>query len=322
MASFTSLKSDDVNNLPLAICLMGPTGVGKTALAVDLIQRFPLEIISVDSAMVYRGMNIGTAKPDAATLAKAPHRLLDICDPTTPYSAGQFCKDALAHMAEITTQGKVPLLVGGTMLYFHSLQQGLATLPSATPEVRLAIIEDAKRYGWDAMHTRLQTLDPVLAARIHPNDPQRIQRALEVCLVTGQPGSRCFQEEANPAPFRFINLALAPPPKPLYWTLLRERFTTMLQAGLLAEVQALYERGDLPVDSPAIRAVGYRQVWAYLAGELSWEAMVEKAVVATRQLAKRQMTWLRAWRQPVDWYDSANPDLVKDVSQALCAQFA
>lgn len=278
------------------ICLMGPTASGKTALAVELVQRLPCDIISVDSAMVYRGMDIGSAKPDATTLKKAPHRLIDIVDPAVPYSAGQFRIDALREIHDIIAHNRIPLLVGGTMMYFKVLQQGLATLPQANAEVRAEIKARAERDGWEKLHAELTQIDPIAAARININDAQRIQRAIEVFRLTGKSISSWQAKDTNPlSEYTVINIGLMPSNRELLHQRIAQRFDEMLAQGLLDEVKQLYARGDLTADLPSIRSVGYRQVWNYLAGNITKEQMREQAITATRQLAKRQMTWLRSW---------------------------
>ena len=282
------------NPLPPAIFLMGPTASGKTAMAVELVKRFPLEIISVDSALVYRGMDIGTARPEAAVLEAAPHRLIDIRDPSESYSAAEFREDALQAMADITKQGGIPLLVGGTFLYFRALQQGLSAMPAADPEIRARLEAEAQRDGWESLHARLAGVDPVAAARIHATDPQRIQRALEVYEISGLPISQFHAEGRSAAlPYHVLKLALVPDDRALLHQRIESRFQTMLAAGFVDEVRRLYERADLGPELPAMRAVGYRQIWAYLAGKIGFDEMVEQAIVATRQYAKRQLTWLR-----------------------------
>jgi tRNA dimethylallyltransferase len=278
---------------------MGPTACGKTAAAVQLVQQFPLEIISVDSALVYRGLDIGSGKPDAATLALAPHRLIDIRDPAEPYSASDFRRDALHEMRDIVARGRIPLLVGGTMLYFKVLRDGLAELPAATPEVRQRLLARAADEGWPALHRRLQEVDPLAAQRIHPNDPQRLQRALEVFEVTGRPLS-LWQAEGTVAPLNdlpceLVFLGMLPVDRARLHAQIAQRFAAMLQAGLVDEVIALRTRKDLHPDLPSIRSVGYRQVWDFLAGNSDYATMVERGIAATRQLAKRQLTWLRGW---------------------------
>ena len=279
---------------PLAVFIMGPTATGKTDLAIALAEELPMDIISVDSAMVYRGMDIGSAKPDAQTLVRAPHRLIDICDPAEAYSAGRFRDDALVEMQQITSGGRFPLLVGGTMLYFRALQQGIANLPDADPEIRRQLDQQASDMGWKAMHQRLQKIDPESARRIHPNDPQRIQRALEVYEISGKTLTEFWREQgADALAYRRVKIALMPPDRIELRSMITRRFDAMLDAGLVEEVEALYRRNDLSAELPAIRAVGYRQIWAMLAGEYDFETMREKAINATAQLAKRQMTWLR-----------------------------
>lgn len=280
---------------PPAIFLMGPTASGKTELAVELVRRLPLEIVSVDSVMVYRGMDIGTAKPGAEVLARAPHRLIDIRDPAEAYSAAEFRADALQAMAEITAAGRIPLLVGGTMLYFRALQHGLSELPSADPEVRGRIEAQARRRGWAALHEQLARVDPEAARRIHPNDPQRIQRALEVYEATGSTLTELTGRKTREAiPYGIRKLVLAPADRAELHTRVADRFQQMLAAGLVQEVEHLYARGDLHPELPSMRAVGYRQIWRYLTGDHDYDTMVERAIIATRQLVKRQLTWLRA----------------------------
>jgi tRNA dimethylallyltransferase len=280
---------------PLAIALMGPTASGKTALACELSERFPLELVSVDSALVYRGMDIGTAKPDAATLARYPHALVDIRDPAQPYSAADFRADALPLMRQISSRGRVPLLVGGTGLYFRALQQGLSDLPEADPATRARLAALAAQIGWPAMHARLAVLDPVAAARIDRNDVQRLQRALEVIELTGQPLS-ALQRGGSGAPFpwRVLKLALLPADRGVLHERIAQRIDAMLAAGFLDEVRQLRARGDLHPELPAIRAVGYRQAWEHLDGHASLAEFRDRAIFATRQLAKRQITWLRS----------------------------
>jgi tRNA dimethylallyltransferase len=291
---------------PPAIFLMGPTASGKSALALELSERFPLEIVSVDSALVYRGMDIGTAKPDAATLARAPHRLIDIRDPSESYSAAEFRHDALREMASITDSGRVPLLVGGTMLYFRALSRGLAVLPPADAELRQRLAAEARLGGWAMMHQRLEGLDPEAAARIHPNDPQRIQRALEVIELSGHRLSelqrRHRQDEEEHSGYRILRLVVSPASRQVLHQRIEMRFHTMLEQGFIEEVKTLRSRGDLGPELPAMRCVGYRQAWNFLEGEIDREEMTRKAVAATRQLAKRQLTWLRQETGAL-WYD-------------------
>jgi tRNA dimethylallyltransferase len=279
---------------PLAVFIMGPTATGKTGLAIALAAELPMDIISVDSAMVYRGLDIGSAKPDAETLAAAPHRLIDICDPAEVYSAGRFREDVLSEMKQIASAGRTPLLVGGTMLYFRTLQQGIAELPDADADIRYRLDQEAKKKGSEHMHQRLSKIDPESAKRIHPNDPQRIQRALEVYEITGKSLTEFWQKQARDSlPYRRVKIALMPTDRVDLRKLIEQRFDAMLDAGLVEEVEKLYQREDLTPELPAIRAVGYRQVWAMLSGEYDFQTMREKAIIATAQLAKRQMTWLR-----------------------------
>ncbi len=299
-----------------AVFLMGPTAAGKTGLAVELAQRYPADIISVDSAMIYRGMDIGTAKPDVVTLRLAPHRLIDIRDPAESYSAAEFRDDALQHMREISARGRIPLLVGGTMLYFRALGEGLAELPAADPELRARLEQEAAESGWPALHRRLRQLDPVVAQRIHPNDPQRIQRALEVISLSGCRMSELQQsqplETAESAGFRILRLVVCPEQRQTLHQRINQRFEQMLQQGFLDEVRALIQRGDLDPSMPSMRCVGYRQAWSHLQGEIDHAAMVQKAQAATRQLAKRQLSWLRQESQAL-WYDLRWEDARKSV---------
>jgi tRNA dimethylallyltransferase len=306
-----------MNGKPLAIALMGPTASGKTALALELCEHLPCEIISVDSALVYRGMDIGTAKPSAAELARVPHHLIDIRDPAEPYSAADFRRDALPLMDDISARGKIPLLVGGTMLYFKVLREGIADMPPATPELRAEIAEQALRLGWPAMHAELARVDPMAAAQIHPNHSQRISRALEVFRSTGMPMSHLQRMAVDqPLAHRLVQFALAPADRALLHQRIAERFALMLEQGFVREVEVLYRRGDLHIDLPAIRAVGYRQVWEYLAGQGDYQQMIEKAIAATRQLAKRQLTWLRSWPELQWLVGEAADDGVGDRSAA------
>lgn len=284
---------------PPAIFLMGPTASGKTALAVSLVERFPLEIISVDSALVYRSMNIGTAKPDADTLARAPHHLLDIRDPTEAYSAAAFYDDARRLMADITARGHVPLLVGGTMLYFRALLQGLDDLPRADPALRHALEKEAASSGWPALHQALAQVDPVTAARLSPNDSQRIGRALEIYRLTGLPMSAQLDKAHTPLPYRVLQLALIPSDRAVLHQRIATRFDAMLTEGLLDELIKLRTTYVLTAGMPSMRAVGYRQAWAKLEGEVDMKDMREQGIAATRQLAKRQLTWLRSWPDAV-----------------------
>ena len=284
-----------VDRRPLAIFLMGPTASGKTALACALSERFPLGLISVDSALVYRGLDVGAAKPDAATRARYPHALIDIRDPAEPYSAADFSADAQLAMQDISQAGRIPLLVGGTGLYFRALQRGLSSLPEADAKLRAQLAQEAAAIGWDGMHRRLAELDAPAAARIKPGDAQRIQRALEVIVLTGQPLSAQQQGgRGQPFPWRVLKLALIPEDRAPLHARIAQRFDAMLQHGLLDEVLALHQRGDLVADLPAIRAVGYRQAWEHLDGGYDAAELRNRGIFATRQLAKRQITWLRS----------------------------
>lgn len=310
--------------LPPAIFLMGPTAAGKTDLALALADALPCELISVDSALIYRGMDIGTAKPDRATLARYPHRLVDIRDPAESYSAAEFRADALAAMAEATARGRIPLLVGGTMLYYKALLEGLADMPGADPQVRVELEAWAAAEGWEVLHRELARIDPESAARIHPNDPQRLTRALEVYRVSGlsmtEHRRRQMAQNTGPEalgagqlPYTVAQFAIAPSERRLLHERIALRFRLMLEQGFVEEVEALRQRGDLHVGLPSIRAVGYRQVWEYLEGSLTREAMQERGIIATRQLAKRQFTWLRGWTG-LEWLDSQAGD---NLSRAL-----
>lgn len=298
---------------PPAIFLMGPTASGKTALAVQLARTLNGEIISVDSALVYRGMDIGTAKPTLAERGGIPHYLIDILDPAESFSTGQFRDQALALMADIAGRGKLPILVGGTMLYFNALNSGLAVLPEADEAVRAKLDQELEQFGKEALHARLAQVDPESAARIHPNDPQRIQRALEVYEISGRPMTSFFEEaQAQDIPYRKIKLIIAPPDRKILHDIIAQRFRIMLEQGLVEEVDALFKRGDLTEKMPSIRAVGYRQVWAYLSGEYDYDTLVEKGIVATRQLAKRQFTWLRREIDAAN-FETGQPDLLERV---------
>ena len=302
---------------PPAIFLMGPTASGKTTLSIQLAQGFNCEIISVDSALVFRGMDIGTAKPTTKERAGIPHHLIDILDPAESFSTGQFREQSLTLMDEITGRGKIPLLTGGTMLYFNVLFHGLAELPPANKEIREKLDQQAAAQGWQQMHKRLAEIDPESALRIHPNDPQRIQRALEVYEISGKPLTGFFkQSREQKIPFRKIKLVIAPEDRKQLHENIASRFHKMLEKGLIEEVNALYQRGDLNEKLPAIRAVGYRQIWSYLTGEYDFETMTDKAIIATRQLAKRQFTWLRR-ETDAQWFQTGQPHLVNKVVKEL-----
>lgn len=296
------------------IFLMGPTASGKTALALELAKQVPLEIISVDSALIYRGMDIGTAKPTTAELAAVPHHLIDILDPLQAYSAADFRADALRLIAEIQQRGKLPLLVGGTMLYFKALLDGISPLPEADPQVRVEIEAQAAALGWAALHDELALVDPVSAARIHPNDPQRINRALEVYRLTGKSLTELTQTKGEPFPYKVSQFAIAPTERAELHRRIELRFEQMLAQGFEQEVALLKQRADLHPQLPAIRCVGYRQMWDYLDGLVSYDEMVYRGVAATRQLAKRQLTWLRSWSD-LCWLDSQSA--VKENLQAV-----
>ncbi|GMQ45263.1 tRNA (adenosine(37)-N6)-dimethylallyltransferase MiaA [Vibrio sp. 10N] len=305
--------------LPLVLFLMGPTASGKTELAIRLRQQYPVEIISVDSALIYKGMDIGTAKPDAEELALAPHRLIDILDPAESYSAADFRRDALNEIAKIHAEGKIPLLVGGTMLYFKALLQGLSPLPAANPEIRAQIEKESQEKGWQALHNELKQIDPVSAERIHPNDPQRLSRALEVYRISGKSLTELTETKGEPLPFRVKQFAVAPKDRALLHKRIELRFEKMIQAGFEDEVKALYAREDLHPDLPSIRCVGYRQMWEYLDGESTLDDAVFRGICATRQLAKRQITWLRSWDDLV-WLDSEHiEDSMKTLTDAIAS---
>lgn len=300
---------------------MGPTASGKSALAMALANYFDLELISVDSAMVYRGMDIGTAKPRLAERRHVPHHLIDIRDPSEPYSTAQFQQDALEAMAQVIACGRLPLLVGGTMLYFRSLEHGLADLPAADPWVRSHILERAERLGWSRLHAELAKIDPQAAASIHRNDPQRIQRALEVFEITGRPLTELYRAGGNQHfPYQLLKLGLGVADRSWLHERIGQRFHGMLQEGLVEEVRSLWARGDLHSGLPSMRAVGYRQIWEYLEGRSTYNEAVAKGISATRQLAKRQFTWLRSERNVV-WLDVQNADLARRAERTINAFF-
>jgi len=316
--------------LPTAIFLMGPTASGKTDLAIELCKHLPVEIISVDSALIYRDMDIGTAKPSAAELEKAPHRLINILDASESYSVARFYDDASREMQDIVSKGRIPLLVGGTMMYFRVLRDGIASMPSADEQVRSEINTLAAEHGWPYIHDLLAKVDPESAARIKPTDPQRLQRALEVYRVSGktltqhwaeqktlqknnigdtgnkeEDGYTVFESAIPPVPFRILSFAIAPSDRKVLHERIAQRFKLMLESGFQKEVECFRSRGDVALDMPSMRCVGYRQMWEYLDGEYDYDRMVEKGIVATRQLAKRQLTWLRAWPN-VEWLETGD----------------
>ena len=292
---------------PLAIFLMGPTASGKTDLAIQLRQQLPVEVISVDSALIYRGMDIGTAKPSKAELALAPHRLINICDPAESYSAANFRTDALREMQEISAQGKIPLLVGGTMLYYKALLEGLSPLPSADEKVRSEIEAKAALIGWGGLHQELSKIDPISAQRINPNDSQRINRALEVFYLTGKTLTELTAQKGETLPYDILQFAIVPEQREVLHLRIEQRFHKMIELGFQQEVEKLYRRPDLNENLPSIRCVGYRQMWEYLRGDYDHDEMVFRGICATRQLAKRQITWLRGWTSPIQWLDSLQP---------------
>tara|TARA_R110000782_G_scaffold55716_3_gene117212 strand:- start:3124 stop:4050 length:927 start_codon:yes stop_codon:yes gene_type:complete len=302
---------------PRVIFIMGPTATGKTDLAVFLNENIDSEIISVDSAMVYKGMDIGTAKPDKELLVKAPHRLIDICDPLEAYSAAQFREDANLAIAEILGKNKTPVLVGGTGLYFRALEKGLAELPEANSQIRARLEAEADADGWHRLHNRLREIDPDAAARISENDPQRIQRALEVFEITGKTLTALISaEHKEPFSYPIKKIILAPEDRSVLHERVRCRFIDMLKTGFIDEVEGLYRRGDLSLDLPSMRLVGYRQVWHYLNGECSYDEMQENAIIATRQLAKRQITWCRS-EENAEWHDSYKTGIFSEILKNL-----
>lgn len=311
-----------MNNKPKAIFLMGPTASGKTDLAIALRESLPVEVISVDSALIYKGMDIGTAKPSREELAKAPHRLIDILDPAESYSAMNFRADALKEMAKITVSGRIPLLVGGTMLYYKALIEGLSPLPSADIEVRAKIEQKAAEFGWGALHQDLMAIDPISANRINPNDSQRINRALEVFYITGKTMTELTTQQGESLPYDVLQFAIAPEDRAVLHQRIDQRFHKMIELGFEQEVRNLFERGDLNIDLPSIRCVGYRQMWEYLQGDISLDEAIFKGICATRQLAKRQITWLRGWQSEITWLDSLEPEKAKQIVLEKWAKFS
>ncbi len=303
------MMGNNASNESPVVFLMGPTATGKTCLAAELVQHLPLDIISVDSDMVYRGMDIGTAKPDKTILQSAPHRLINICDPTERYSAGNFVADARREMEQVYAAVKIPLLVGGTGLYFRSLEKGFSVLPAADPVIRERLTSQLQEKGLQYLYDCLIAVDPESAERINKNDPQRIQRALEIYEATGTPASKWYakgriQQMEHPV----VKIVVAPQERSVLYNRIEQRFLKMLESGLVEEVKALRQRGDLHAGLPSMRLVGYRQVWQHLDGEYSYKQMINKGIIATRQLAKRQFTWLRK-EENAHWVDSEQPKL-------------
>jgi tRNA dimethylallyltransferase len=307
----------DLSSLPPALFLMGPTASGKTELAIELCENLPCEIISVDSALIYRGMDIGTAKPNAAELQRAPHRLIDILDPAQRYSVAEFRKDALLAMQDITARGKIPLLVGGTMMYYKALIDGLSPLPESDQNVRKTIEAEAEKLGWEELHQQLAQIDPTSAKRIHPNDPQRLIRALEVYHLTNRSMTDLMATKSAPIPYNIRQFCIAPDDRKVLHQRIAQRFQQMVDTGFQDEVEKLRARDDLHLNLPSIRCVGYRQMWQYLDGDYDFSEMIAKSVAATRQLAKRQLTWLRGWENihPLDTFSSNNLSKVIKLSQ-------
>ncbi|WP_042151336.1 MULTISPECIES: tRNA (adenosine(37)-N6)-dimethylallyltransferase MiaA [unclassified Pseudoalteromonas] len=295
---------------------MGPTAAGKTDLAIQLCQTLNTEVISVDSALVYRDMDIGTAKPSADELAQAPHHLIDMLDPSEVYSTANFCTDALNKIEALHAQGKIPLLVGGTMMYFKSLLEGISPLPEADVEIRKHLEIEANEKGWPALHEELTSVDPVAASRISENDSQRINRALEVYRITGKPMSELQNVKTGALPYKVLQFAIAPEDRSVLHQRIEQRFKIMLDQGFEKEVKALYNREDLNVKLPSIRCVGYRQMWDYFEGDIDYDEMVFRGIVATRQLAKRQLTWLRGWEN-VTWLESGAEENLHRVISSL-----
>jgi len=303
--------SNGINSALPVIAIMGPTASGKTGLALDIAAKVESEVISVDSALVYKGMDIGTAKPTQEEQAGVVHHLIDIIDPVQSYSVSQFVNDTNALIGDILARGKVPILAGGTMMYFNALINGISPLPKSDEKIRDEITQQAQRLGWSKLHDELRGVDPISGERIHPNDPQRITRALEVYRSTGKTLTHWQQQEGGKCPYNIAQFAIAPADRAVLHERIATRFDLMLEQGFENEVVKLYERSDLHEDLPSIRSVGYRQMWQYLDGQLSYAEMRERGIIATRQLAKRQLTWLRGWEQ-VTWLDTfANDNLTK-----------
>jgi tRNA dimethylallyltransferase len=301
------------------VLLMGPTAAGKTDLALTLVEEFPFEIVSVDSAMIYRGLDVGSGKPSREILAQVPHHLVDILDPSERYSAGQFVRDAHRLIREIQSRGRVPLLVGGTMLYFRALTQGMAELPEANPSVRADIESEARKLGWPALHAELAMIDPPAAKKILPNDGQRIQRALEVFRLTGRPLSVLHREAVGQTPtYNYIPLVWNPSRREVLYERIAARFTRMMKTGFLDEVTRLYARKDLSRELPSMRTVGYRQLLDYCCGNSSLVEAVDLGIVATRHLARRQLVWLRAGRN-YEWFDALEPSALAHIKERIAA---
>ncbi|AXT38843.1 tRNA (adenosine(37)-N6)-dimethylallyltransferase MiaA [Alteromonas sp. BL110] len=303
--------SNGINSALPVIAIMGPTASGKTGLALDIAAQVDSEVISVDSALVYKGMDIGTAKPTQEERAGVKHHLIDIIDPADSYSVSQFVNDTNGLIGDILARGKVPILAGGTMMYFNALINGISPLPKSDEKIRDDITQQAQRLGWSKLHDELRGVDPISGERIHPNDPQRITRALEVYRSTGKTLTYWQQQEGEKCPYNIAQFAIAPADRAVLHERIATRFDMMLEQGFEKEVLKLYERSDLHEELPSIRSVGYRQMWQYLDGQLSYAEMRERGIIATRQLAKRQLTWLRGWEQ-VSWLDTfANDNLIK-----------
>ena len=296
-----------INDALPVVAIMGPTASGKTGLALEIAEHTDCEIISVDSALVYRSMDIGTAKPSEEEMAAVPHWLVNTLDPSESYSVAEFCTDAIRLIGDIHDRNRVPILVGGTMMYFNALINGISPLPKSNETVRAELEAEAKKTSWQALHDELGRIDPVSAKRIHPNDPQRLLRALEVYRSTQKSLTEWQQEKGEPCPYAITQFGIAPQDRAILHERIAQRFDLMLENGFIEEVKKLYERGDLHEDLPSIRSVGYRQVWQYLEGQISKEEMRERGIIATRQLAKRQLTWLRGW-QDLTWLDTFAKD--------------
>ena len=305
-----------LNTHPAVICIYGPTAAGKTALSIALAQQVNGEVVSVDSALIYRGMDIGTAKPSQTERQCVPHHLIDICDPAESYSASEFQRDATALIEDILARGRTPILIGGTMLYFKALLEGMSALPESDEHARRQLQAELDNEGLAALHQRLAQVDPEAAARIHPNDPQRTLRALEIYHLSGKPMSELVQQRQGALKYPVYQFAVAPEQRAVLHERIAQRYEQMLAAGFQQEVEKLFERSDLHPDLPSIRSVGYRQMWQYLAGELSYDEMKERGIIATRQLAKRQLTWLRGW-PGVHWLDTFAHDKLEQVCARL-----